>query len=279
MVVGWVEPIVSHCIGAKIRAIRFICFNPRFGQLLTNGESLQHFYGASKVPILDHLHPEISDIAPFESFHSAWTTYIVERLNEILPEGFLAIPQTSIGAREVDVRADKIRGMGQSLKGSYQPQLPITTQAEFPSVFEVFVDYIEWGRHITVGAIEILSRANKDSFVAKCENLIVRNVSLIIVDVLELPFFNLHNQLLRAVKATAGSIEEDSENPLYCAAYRKQPHGESNLGMVDIWHSPLKIGDTLPELPLYITSEVAVPVNFEESYMKVCKVFRIVSSQ
>ena len=233
------------------------------------------------MPILDHLNPEISDIAPLESFHSAWTTYIVEDLNEILPEGFLAIPQTSIGAREVDVRADKIRGMGQTLKGSYQPQLPVTTQAEFPSVFEVFVDYIERGRHITVGAIEILSRANKDrpserdNFVAKCENLIAKNVSLIIVDVLELPLFNLHNQLLRAVKATAGYIEEDPENPLYCAAYRKQPHGESNLELVDIWHNPLKIGDTLPELPLYITSEVAVPVNFEESYMKVCKVFRI----
>jgi len=231
------------------------------------------------MPILDHLTPEISDIAPFESFHSAWTTYIVENLNEILPEGFLAIPQTSIGAREVDVRADKIRGRGQSLKGSYQPQLPVTTRTEFPSTFEVFVDYIERGRHITVGAIEILSRANRDSFVAKCENLIARNVSLIIVDVLELPFFNLHNQLLRAVKATGGYIEENSENPLYCAAYRKQPHGESNVGIVDIWHSPLKIGDALPELPLYITSEVAVPVNFEESYMKVCKVFRILSTQ
>jgi len=68
------------------------------------------------VPVLNHLNEEISDIVPFESFHSAWTTYIAENLNEILPEGFLAIPQTSIGAREVDVRADKIRGAGQKLK-------------------------------------------------------------------------------------------------------------------------------------------------------------------
>jgi hypothetical protein len=28
-------------------------------------------------------------------------------------------------------------------------------------------------------------------------------------------------------------------------------------------------------LPLYITSDVAVPVNLERSYTKVCKVFRI----
>ena len=134
-----------------------------------------HFYGASKMPILDHLNPEISDIAPFESFHSAWTTYIVEDLNEILPEGFLAIPQTSIGAREVDVRADKIRGMGTNPERGISTSAASHNTGEFPSVFEVFVDYIERGRHITVGAIEILSRANKDrpserdSFVANAK--------------------------------------------------------------------------------------------------------------
>ena len=171
------------------------------------------------MPILDHLNSEVSDIAPFESFRSAWTTYIVEELNEILPEGFLAIPQTSIGAREVDVRADKLRDIGEKLQAQYQPQVPIVTRAEFPSEFEVFVDYIERGRHITVGAIEIVSRGNKDrpdederdSFVSKCKNLIAKNVSLIIVDILETPAFNLHNQLLRAIKTTAGYIEEKLE--------------------------------------------------------------------
>lgn len=30
------------------------------------------------------------------------------------------------------------------------------------------------------------------------------------------------------------------------------------------------MGDKLPQLPLFITSEVAVPVNLEETYMRVC---------
>jgi hypothetical protein len=34
------------------------------------------------MPIVDHFDPEVSDIAPFESFHSAWTTYIVENLRK-----------------------------------------------------------------------------------------------------------------------------------------------------------------------------------------------------
>ena len=233
------------------------------------------------MPILDHLDPAISDIAPFESFHSAWTTYIVEALNDILPEGFLAIPQTSIGAREVDVRADKLRGIEQALRSQYRPQTPITTRAEFPTEFEVFVDYIDRGRHITVGAIEIVSRANKDrpserdSFVSKCKNLIAKNVSLIIVDILAAPAFNLHNQLLRALKATDGYIDEDAASCLYCTAYHKCPHEDDTFGEVELWKEALQVGATLPELPLYITSDVSVPVNLEHSYARVCKVFRI----
>lgn len=233
------------------------------------------------MPILDHLAPDISDIAPFESFHSAWTTYIVEDLNLILPDGFLAIPQTSIGAREVDVRADKIRALAQALHPPYQPRTPITTRAEFPTEFEVFVDYIDRGRHITVGAIEIVSRGNKDrpserdSFVSKCKNLMAKNVSLIVIDILATPAFNLHNQLLRAMHATDGYIDAAPDRPLYCAAYRTCHHEDVALGEVEIWAETLTVGDNLPELPLYITSEVSVPVHLERSYTRVCQVLRI----
>ncbi len=233
------------------------------------------------MPILDHLAPDVSDIAPFESFHSAWTTYIVEELNLILPDGFLAIPQTSIGAREVDVRADKIRALTQMLHPQYQPRTPLITRAEFPTEFEVFVDYIDRGRHITVGAIEIVSRGNKDrpserdSFVSKCRNLIAKNVSLIVIDVLATPAFNLHNQLLRAIHAGDGYIDAATEQPLYCAAYRASHHQDAAWGEMEIWIETLSVGDNLPELPLFITSEVSVPVHLERSYTRVCQVLRV----
>ncbi len=237
------------------------------------------------MPILDHLDPAISDIAPFESFHSAWTTYIVEDLNTILPAGFLAIPQTSIGAREVDVRADKMRDMGQALQPHYHPPTPITTRAEFPTEFEVFVDYIDRGRHITVGAIEIVSRGNKDRpserdrFVSKCTNLLAKHVSLIIVDILEVPAFNLHNQLLRAIKTTDGYMDEDHGKRLYCSAYRNYSDKATACGEVQIWMEALNVGATLPELPLYLTSDFSVPLDLEHSYTRVCNVFRITSGE
>ena len=39
---------------------------------------------------------------------------------------------------------------------------------------------------------------------------------------------------------------------------------------VKFWAYTLKVGDKLPQLPLFITPEVAVPVNLEETYMRVC---------
>ena len=234
------------------------------------------------MPILDHLNPDIADVTPFEAFHTQWAAHIVIDLNERLPEGFLAMPHTHLGEREIDVRTDKFLDAvkKQELKAIYQPQSPVTANAEFPTEFEVFVDYIERGRHITVGVIEITSPANKarpserDSFVAKCKNLIAKNVSLILVDICSPPLFNLHNQLLQSLRITCGFMEESRERPLYCTAYRRTSSVEAKPA-VNIWTYPLKVRNVLPELPLFVTSDVSIPVNLEATYLEVCKVFRI----
>jgi len=72
-----------------------------------------------------------------------------------------------------------------------------------------------------------VSEGNKDrpesrnAFVAKCNYLLSQEVSVIIVDILAFPFFNLHNQLLRALRVKEGGIKETEETPLYCASYGK----------------------------------------------------------
>ena len=234
------------------------------------------------MPILDHLNSDIADIAPFEAFHTQWAAHIVMDLNKRLPKGFLAVPHTHLGDREVDVRTDRFleAEKKQELNTRYQPQPPITADAEFPTEFEVFVDYIERGKHITVGVIEVISPANKarlserDSFVAKCKNLIAKNVSLILVDICASPFFNLHNQLLHSLRVTCGLLEESQEIPLYCAAYRRTSNAEAKPA-VNIWSYPLKVAAVLPELPLFITTDVSIPVNLETTYLEVCQVFRM----
>ncbi len=232
------------------------------------------------MPILDHLSEEIYNIVDFCSFHNSWAVHIAEDLNKVLPKGFRATPHAQLGSREVDVKTDRYLTLDEQeqLISRYQPPTPlITSRATFPiPKIEVFVKDVRRAEQITVGVIEIVSKGNKDrpesrdAFVAKCNNLLSDEISVIIADILAIPFFNLHNQLLRALEITKGHIKENEERPLYCAAYRKTFDAEDKPA-IDSWAYALKVGDTLPELPLFITYEVAVPVRLEKTYIEVCE--------
>jgi len=230
------------------------------------------------MPILDHLSEEINDIAGFQSFHNAWAVEIAYDLNRVLPKGYRALSHAQIGSREVDVRADKslTADEREELITRYHPSgQPVIANAIFPTELEVFILNVRQRKHRTVGVIEIVSEGNKDrpesrnTFVAKCNNLLSQEISVVIVDILALPFFNLHNQLLKALKITADRIKEDETTPLYCVSYRKTFDAKDEPA-VKFWSYTLKVEDKLPQLPLFITSEVAVPVNLEETYMRVC---------
>src|SRR5436190_18067795 len=61
--------------------------------------------GSSSMPLLDHFHPPLHGPRRWEGFHHAWATVIAQHLNrEILPPGYFAEPEISVGAEmEVDV--------------------------------------------------------------------------------------------------------------------------------------------------------------------------------
>ncbi|MFQ6040400.1 MAG: DUF4058 family protein [Candidatus Poribacteria bacterium] len=230
------------------------------------------------MPILDHSNKKLR--ADFDSFHSSWMVHIADHLNEILPRRFVARARAKIGVREVDVRTDELLTEEEKTQFSlYQPPQPSSPgiKATFPTELEVFVKYIEREEERTVGVIEIVSPRNKDrpqardTFVAKCSNLLSEGISLIIIDILPVPSFNLHNQLLLALEGTEGYLKEDKDRPLYCTAYRQTfIFEEEEAPAIDCWAHALKVSDTLPELPLFITSECAVPVDLEKTYMETC---------
>jgi len=231
------------------------------------------------MPILDHLSEEITNIVEFQSFHNAWAVYLAGKLNEVLPRGFRAKPHAQIGSWEVDVRTDRFltEGEKEKLKIQYQPPTAsATAHTSFPIELEVFIVNVSQRTQKIVGVIEIVSKANKDrpqnrdAFVAKCHSILSQGISLIIGDILSVPFFNLHNQLLRALEVSVGTIEEKREMPLYCSSYRVT-FDVNEKPVVEFWTHSLKVGDTLPILPLFITSEIAVPVKLEEAYMEACE--------
>ena len=150
------------------------------------------------MPILDHLNEEITDIVEFNSFHHHWAAHIAEDLNKILPRGFRARAHAWIGVKEVDVRTDKSLTADEKKKLMPQYQLPVPlakTRAEFPVESQVFIENVRRRRQKTVGVIEIISAGNKDrpdnrnTFVAKCRSFLSHEISVIIVDILAIPFF------------------------------------------------------------------------------------------
>lgn len=231
------------------------------------------------MPILDHLSEEITNIVEFQSFHNAWAVYLAGKLNEVLPRGFRAKPHAQIGSWEVDVRTDRFltEGEKEKLKIQYRPpNASATAHTSFPIELEVFIVNVSQRTQKIIGVIEIVSKANKDrpqnrdAFIAKCHSILSQGISLIIGDILSVPFFNLHNQLLRALEISVGKIEEKNEMPLYCSSYRVT-FDVNEKSVIEFWTHSLKVGETLPILPLFITSEIAVPVKLEEAYMEACE--------
>ena len=238
------------------------------------------------MPILDHFSDKIKRISHFHSFHNAWATQIAFELNKILPKGFIAEPNVHLGnLGEIDVRDDELcRHRGTTLRDTtalltqyHAPAPKRTIQVSFPEETEIFIVNISQAR-ATVGVIEIVSPSNKDRplhrniFVSKCLSIISQGISLIIVDIVTIYPFNFHDELLRRLGATEGKMEEDWETPLYCSVYH---YISEERPALQLWTHALKVGDILPELPLFISSEIAVPVKLEAAYMKTREGLRI----
>jgi hypothetical protein len=142
-------------------------------------------------------------------------------------------------------------------------------------VVEVSV-YDREGGPILVGAIELVSPANKDrpahehAFVGKCAAYVQQGVGLVIVDVVTTRRANLHAGLL----ARLGSADDVAGDwDLYAAAYRLLERAERpNL---DVWEERLFLGQSLPTMPLWLRGGLCLPVDFDATYRRTCREQRI----
>lgn len=104
------------------------------------------------MPLRDHFHAPLDTLTSWDLFHGQWPAMIVLRLNAILPPRYVAGPH-------IHPRTD----------------------------YEVRIYDEERGRRL-VAAVEIVSPSNKDRpetrrvFVAKCEALLRRGVSVSVID-------------------------------------------------------------------------------------------------
>jgi hypothetical protein len=239
------------------------------------------------MPLLDHFHPPLHGPRRWEGFHHSWAAFIAQQLNEgVLPKDYYAESEISVGPElEIDVAtlelASPVGGERDGTTAVWSPPRPkITTPVSFARLdtYEIRV-YQDLGGAELRAAIELVSPANKDrlgsrrTFAAKCAGYLRHGVSVVIVDVVTARQSNLHAELFKALEVKGRSASWRSDTGLYAVAYRavtvrKRPR-------VEAWPVALALGEALPTLPLWLTLDLCVPLDLEQSYLNTCRSLRI----
>jgi hypothetical protein len=132
-----------------------------------------------------------------------------------------------------------------------------------------------------VAAIELVSPGNKDrpaerrAFAIKCASYLDQGISVIIVDIVTNRRANLHNEILRLMEV-GDVLELPPESSLYAVAYRPLRRGQSDE--IEVWRSPLALGQALPTLPLGLRADLIIAVDFEVTYAEACLRKRLTGS-
>jgi hypothetical protein len=129
-----------------------------------------------------------------------------------------------------------------------------------------------------VAAIELVSPSNKDrletrsSFVAKIAPLLKRGICVSIVDVVGTFEFNLYEQVMDWLESTDPDLGPEP-SPMSAVTMRLRATPTQRL--LDSWHYPLRVGQALPTLPIWLNESQAVSLDLESCYEETCRLLRI----
>lgn len=220
---------------------------------------------------------------------------IVRQLGTVLPPEYYAGPTIHLGVHfEVDIgtcesddppappTTDHRGGVATAVWAPARPTLVIESDLGEYDEYEIRL-YNETHGSLLVAAIELVSPSNKDrpsareQFAAKCVALLRRGVSVAIVDVVTERRASLYAEMLRMIDETDPSLGEEPPGiyAVECRMIRraKGKHGQAHW--LEAWHYPLTIGGALPELPIWLNEDQAVPLDLEASYEQTCLDLRI----
>ncbi len=92
-------------------------------------------------------------------------------------------------------------------------------------------------------------------------------MSVSIVDLVTVKHFNLYFELL-AMIGHADPTLGDPPPDLYAASCRWTRQGKRTL--LEAWSRVLTLEEPLPTLPLWLSTDLVVPLNLESSYEQAC---------
>jgi len=243
------------------------------------------------MPLLDHFHPPLYPYHPWESFHANWATRLADALTLQVPPEYQVEQVCHGGPRlEIDVatyerdQPDAVATRNGPAAGTQTlltwapPAAAYTLPGIFPDHFEIRVFSTVAGL-LLVAAIELVSPGNKDrpderrAFATKCASYLHHGVSVIVVDIVTSRRANLHNEIMRLL-AMDPQFELPAETQQYSVAYR--PVLRQERPEIDVWPATFAVGDALPTMPLRLTGDLFVPVEFEATYQEACRRRRLI---
>jgi hypothetical protein len=241
------------------------------------------------MPLLDHFHDPLNQERRWRGFHSYWASAIVTQLSQTLPPGYYAEPQVNAGLQletgvgawdENKDGAREDRAVATMAYAACKPALVFPVDFAGLEEYAALVFHEDGGARL-VGAIELVSPANKDrtshrdAFIRKCATFLQEGVSLMIVDVVNRRSGNFHAELVRTLSPQSPLAELADADQLYAVAYRVAAANPDGLPQIESWPIELRVGLPLPTLPLWIDSDLAVPVHLEQTYQASCATLRI----
>jgi len=238
------------------------------------------------MPLRDHFRPPLDDNASWEELHGGWPMVIVQQLRKQLPDGYVAGPRVHLGSFvEIDVAAfekdesplisgttDGNGGVATAVWAPARPSLAVETSLPDFDEYEVRIYDAKRGRHL-VAAIEIVSPGNKDrpehrnAFIAKCAALLQKGVAVSIVDLVTVRQFNLYAEVLAFIGLSDPTL---SDPPPHIYATSCRWVKKEKRAILEAWSHVLTVGQPLPTLPLWLTADLVVPLDLEQSYEQTC---------
>jgi Protein of unknown function (DUF4058) len=222
-----------------------------------------------------------SDRPGWEGMHHLWITELLRWVKPRLPAGYRAYigsaPLLAVGAPvdrpDVGVRswspseATRVPGapVAETRTGATEPDEEVAVATLDPET-AVYVE--KQGR--LIAAVELISPRNKDrpiarsAYLARYLGYLLEGAHLAIIDVHRRPVgFSFADQI-----ATELHLEQPSVLPPMAVSYRVGEPAATGGRLLAVWRRPMTVGDTLPPIPLSLTSEQKVTLDLEQTYAR-----------
>ncbi len=229
------------------------------------------------MPIHDWTHV---DAGIFHAFHHDWITDISRALNHgLLPSSYYALPEQIAGGLGPDVLtlrrpsgngAPPSAGLpGGSVAVVVAPpkvRIRMGSEANRYAAKAKAVAIRHVSNHQVVAVVEIVSPGNKNNqnglnaFVRKAHEALAAGIHLLLIDLFP-PSSHDPQGIHGAVwgEDCSSDYALPADKPLTCVAYVGGPAAEAFIELVSV-------GDTLPDMPLFLTPDVYVLVPLEATY-------------